>query len=86
VSELRLAVDNVSELPIGNLMDLGAMARELGKRLDAGEFGNVMTVVTLVAGNEGLSIHSWGEAPNGYELMGIFETAKLQCFAADADE
>jgi hypothetical protein len=83
---LRLAVDNnVETLPIGNLMDIGGMARELGKRLDAGEFGNVMTVVTLVASENGLSIHSWGQAPNGYELMGIFETAKLQCFAADAD-
>lgn len=83
---LRLVADNVETLPIGNLMDLGGMARELGKRFDAGEFGDVATVVTLVAGAEGLSIHSWGDAPNGYELMGIFECAKLQCFASDEAE
>jgi hypothetical protein len=54
--------------------------------LRAGEFGNVSTVVTLIAGPDGLSIHSWGDAPSGYEMMGIFECAKLQCFAADADD
>jgi hypothetical protein len=86
VTDIRLAVDNgVATLPIGNLMDVGGMARELGKRLDDGEFGEVTTVVTLIATDSGLSIHSWGQAPNGYELMGIFECAKLQCFAADAD-
>lgn len=83
---LKLAVDNnISTLPIGNLLDLGGMARELASRLDAGEFGEVTTVVTLVASADGLSIHSWGHAPSGYELMGMFECAKLQCFAADAD-
>jgi hypothetical protein len=87
MAELHLAVDNnnVSQLPIGNLMDMGAMARELGRRIDSGEFGNALMIVTLVASENGLAIHSWGEAPSGYELMGIFETAKLQCFAADAD-
>lgn len=86
MTDLRLVASNVATLPIGNLMDMGGMARELGRRLDEGQFGKVMTVVTLVAGEDGLSIHSWGEAPNGYELMGIFETAKLQCFAADAGD
>jgi hypothetical protein len=86
---LHLAHDadsNVETLPIGNLRDLGGMAEELGERLRAGEFGNVSTVVTLIAGPDGLSIHSWGDAPSGYEMMGIFECAKLQCFAADADD
>jgi hypothetical protein len=84
---LRLAVDNnVETLPVGNLMDLGGMARDLGRRLDDGEYGNVTSIVTLVASDAGLAIHCWGENPSGYELMGIFEAAKLQAFAAaDAD-
>jgi hypothetical protein len=58
----------------------------LDARLRAGEFGNVSTVVTLIAGPEGLSNSLMGRAPSGYEMMGMFECAKLQCFAADADD
>lgn len=76
--------ENVETLTIGNLMDLGGMARELGRRLDANEFGPVTTIVTLIATPDGIAVHSWGENPSGYGLMGMFECAKLQCFAADA--
>lgn len=86
MTDLRLVSDNVEQIPISHMMDLGGMARSLGDRLDSKEFGNVCSVVTLIAAEDGLSIHSWGQAPNGYELMGIFEAAKLQCFAADAHD
>lgn len=87
MSELRLAVDNsVSTLPVANLKDLGGMARDLGKALDNNEFGNVVTLVTLIVTDDGLSIHSFGECPSGYELMSMFETAKLQCFAEGVSE
>lgn len=83
---LKLVHDasNVEELPIDNLMDLGGVARKLGQRLDEGAFGDVITVVTLICTADGLAIHSWGENPSGYELMGMFESAKLQVFAEDA--
>jgi hypothetical protein len=87
VSNLHLAVDNnVATLPIHNLMDLGDTARELGRRLDAGEYGNVLSVIALIATEDGLNTFTFGHARNGYELMGIFEAAKLQCFASDASE
>lgn len=79
---LKLVHDaNVATIPIANLNDLGGMARDLGERLDGNEFGDVVTIVTLIVTEDGLSIHSFGECPSGYELMGMFETAKLQCFA-----
>lgn len=83
---LRLVHDaeNVEPLGISNLRDLGAMARELGDMFDEGEFGDALTFVALIVTDDGLRIKTSGENPNGYQLMGIFEAAKLQCFAADA--
>jgi hypothetical protein len=61
---LHLAHDadsNVETLPIGNLRDLGGMA-ELSLDSACGQASSATsTVVTLIAGPDGLSIHSWGE-------------------------
>jgi hypothetical protein len=78
--------ENIERLNVGNLMDLGETARELGRRLDDGEYGNVISVVSLIATEDGLATFTWGAPRNGYELMGIFECAKLQCFASTDEE
>jgi hypothetical protein len=84
---LRLVHDaNVESLPVYNVRDMGAMARELGDMFDEGEFGQALTFVALIISDEGLRIKTSGENPNGYQLMGIFEAAKHQCFAADMTE
>jgi hypothetical protein len=84
---IKLAIDNesnVAPLPVYNVMDLGAMSRELGELFDEDAFGNVSSVVTLIVTDEGLRIKCSGENPSGYQLMGIFEAAKLQIFADNA--
>jgi hypothetical protein len=83
---LRLAVDNVSELPVGNLRDIPAELRELANTVERGEAGDVESCIFLVVREGGISIYVRGESCSAYELMGLFEAAKLRVFADDAVE
>jgi hypothetical protein len=82
---LRLVGENVAELPVGNLMDVAAMARRFADDLDAGKWGEVSRVIVIVE-NGGMPILGWGENTSPYELMGMFESAKLRVFADDIIE
>jgi hypothetical protein len=81
---LKLVSDNVSELPVGNLMDIGGMARRFADDLEAGHYGDVLRTVTIVECDGGIILLGWGENTSSYELMGLFEAAKLRVFADDA--
>jgi hypothetical protein len=81
---LKLVSDNVSELPVDNLMDIGDMARRFADDIDAGEYGEVVRTVTVIECDRGLVILGWSENTTSYELMGLFEAAKLRVFADDA--
>jgi hypothetical protein len=84
---LKLISDNTVELPVGNLMDIGGMARRFADDLDATEYGEVERTVVIVQRTDGsLSILGWGENSSAYELMGLFEAAKLRVFADDVIE
>jgi hypothetical protein len=84
---LKLVSDNTVELPVGNLMDIGGMARRFAEDMDAGEYGDVFRTVVIVQREDGaLHILGWGENTCAYELMGLFEAAKLRVFADDAIE
>lgn len=85
---MKLVIDNdtVATLPIGNLMDIGGMARRFADQLDAGEYGEVVRTLTVVETDTGLVILGWGENVTAYEMMGIFEAAKLRVFADDVIE
>jgi hypothetical protein len=84
---LKLVSDNVSELPVGNLMDIGGMARRFADDLDAGEYGDVLRTIVVAQRDDGaLVILGWGENTSAYELMGLFEAAKLRVFADDVIE
>lgn len=84
---LKLVSDNVTELPVGNLMDIGGMARRYADDIDRGEYGDVERAVVITQLSDGsLNIMGWGENTNAYELMGLFEAAKLRVFADDAIE
>lgn len=79
---MKLVVDNVSELPIRNLSDIGGMARGFADDLDKGEWGDLHRAVVILQGEDGsLVLLGWGENSGPHELMGIFEAAKLQVFA-----
>lgn len=80
---IKLAVDNVSQLPVANLKDIADMARRFADAIDAGEHGEVDRVVCLVQNEDGISIFGWGENTTAYELMGLFEAGKLRVFAED---
>lgn len=80
---VTLAYDNVTELPRGNLRDVADMAHRFADRVDAGELGEVNRAVCIVENENGLVLLGWGEGTTAYELMGLFEAAKLRVFADD---
>ena len=83
---IQLAVDTdsyVSQLPVGNLMDIGGMLRRMADMVDAGDYGEVISMITLAIRPDGMTICPHGEAMSHYELMGLFEAAKLRVFADD---
>lgn len=79
---LRLVSDNVTEIPVGNLMDIADMARRYASDLEYGEVERTVVITQLADGS--LNILGWGENTTAYELMGLFEAAKLRVFADDA--
>ena len=85
---IRLVSDNtnVEELPVGNLRDVAGMARRFGDAIDKGEWGQVDRVVCILENENGISLLGWGENTTAYELMGMFEAAKLRVFAEDLSE
>ena len=82
---LRLVSDNVSELPIVNLQDFAANLRLLAETVEAGK-AEARSAIIVVVREDGLAIHVTGEACSNYELMGLFEAAKLRVFADDMIE
>ena len=85
---LGLVVDNsnVTELPVGNLMNLADMARRFADGIEAGEFGHTTRAIVVVETETGLAMMTWGEGATPYEMMGLFEAAKLNVFADHAVE
>jgi hypothetical protein len=71
---LRLVSDN--EEPDNT--NLPAMLRQYAKDIESGEFGDVTMGVLLLETGDILHL---GEEISAYELMGLFEAAKLQAFA-----
>jgi hypothetical protein len=84
---VKIAVDNtVSELPIYNFKDIAACARKWADQLEAGEHGQPFRVIVVAQSDEGIAISGWGENTSAFELMGLFEAAKLRVFADDLTE
>jgi hypothetical protein len=83
---LKLVSDNTVELPIVNVADVAANLRLLADTIERGDLTDVRTCIFVLVTDEGLSIHVKGENCSPYELMGLFEAAKLRVFADDAIE
>lgn len=76
--------ENVSNIPVGNLLDIGGMARRFADEVDAGRHGQVSRVILMVEDEDGIRVLGWGARDaTPYELMGLFEAAKLRVFADD---
>jgi hypothetical protein len=71
---LRLVSDN--EEPDNT--NLPAMLRQYAKEIESGEFGEVSMGILLLETGDILHL---GEEVGAYEIMGLFEAAKLQAFA-----
>jgi hypothetical protein len=85
MSDLRVVVDNtVSELDVYNFQDIADCARRYADQLEASEQGDPFRCIVIAQTDEGLAISVWGENTTAYELMGLFEAAKLRVFADDA--
>jgi hypothetical protein len=80
---LRIVSDNTVELPVGNLQDIAGMAHRFADDVEAGDYAGITRSVTIVECDRGLVLLGWGENTNSYELMGLFEAAKLRVFADD---
>jgi hypothetical protein len=80
---LRLVSDNPdpSGPDYGNIPE---MLRQYAAEIEAGQYGEPLSVVMVVERDEDLLILGCGEDPSPYELMGLFEAAKLQAFADHA--
>jgi hypothetical protein len=86
---MKLVVDNdsnVEPLPVGNLMDIAGMARIFAEDIDTGKWGDATRALVIIQNDTGLTVLGWGENTSAYEMMGIFEAAKLRVFADDAIE
>lgn len=82
---LKLVSDNTVELPVANVGDIAAELRALGDAIESGEHEATSAIIVTVR-NGGLTIFVRGENCSPYELMGLFEAAKLRVFADDAIE
>lgn len=83
---MKLVVDNsnVETIPVGNLLDVSGMARGFADEVDDGQHGQVNRVILIVEHEDGIKLLGWGERDcTPYELMGLFEAAKLRVFADD---
>jgi hypothetical protein len=77
---LRLVSDNAN--PTGpDYGDIPAMLRQYANEIEAGQYGEVISAVIVLELEEDISILGCGEDPTPYELMGVFEAAKLKIFA-----
>jgi hypothetical protein len=88
---LRLAHDadaNVEKLEVYNFQDIAGCARRFADQLEAGGQGEPTRVIVVVDLPEGIAMACWGENANGFETVGILESAKIRAYQVylDGDE
>jgi hypothetical protein len=84
---VKLIVDNsnIETIPIGNLQDIGDMARRFADQVEANDYGEVTRVMVIVETPDGLSANLWGENANGYEKIGMLASLQMMIFADGED-
>jgi hypothetical protein len=71
--------DNVVQ--IYETCDIATMAREFADDIEAGHFPGATRVLALVQRDGGMTIVSFGEPVEAYEIIGLFEAAKFHAMA-----
>lgn len=81
---VKLVADNtVVPLDVPNYADVPSCLRRLADEVEAGTHGDVFRTIALIEREDGIAIVRLGEITTAYELMGLFEAAKLRVFAED---
>lgn len=80
---MRLVSDNVSELPVSNVMDVGAMARKFADEVEAGVYGEVRRCLVVIDCTDSMHQVQWGESVSMFEALGIFEAAKIVSYQSN---
>lgn len=82
---MKLVIDNtnVETIPVGNLQDIGGMARRFADGVEANDYGEVTRVMVIVETTDGLSASLWGENASSFEKIGMLATLQMMIFADD---
>ena len=82
---LRLVSDNAD--PTGpDYANIVAMLRQYANEIEAGQYGEPIRAIMVMQLEDELLTLGCGEEPTAYELMGMFEAAKLRVFADDLND
>ena len=74
---------NIEKLDVYNFQDIAGCARRFADQLETDEEGpRPSRVVVILDTPEGIALCVWGENANGYEMVGILESAKLRAHEA----
>ena len=68
-----------------NPRDIRGMAIEFAAKLAGGEYGNVTSAAIIFNTEHGLGLMTAGPT-GGYELIGMFEAAKMSVFADSQED
>jgi hypothetical protein len=79
---LRLVSDN-AEPRSPDYANIPEMLRQYAAEIEAGAYGDPICAVLIIERADQLAILGCGEEPTAYEMMGLFEAAKLKAFADD---
>ena len=66
---------NIVPLPVQNLNNVPALARQLADDIEAGEYGNVRRVIVVMDADD-LRTFSWGDIGDAYAGVGLLDAAK----------
>lgn len=67
---------NVVQLPVSNLMDVPVMLRRLADDIEAGNYGTVESVFSIVESETEIALFGHGEARDCFYNIGLLEYAK----------
>lgn len=75
-------------IPIGlsNPRLIPDMARDFAARVEAGEFGEIISTMVVIESTDGIATAFWGETPTRVEIIGLLELAKAQTIAEALEE
>jgi len=72
--------DNAETVEVSIESEIAQAARKFADAVEAGEFGEVLSVYVLIDTEENLFTEQWGDELSRYEALGLLEFAKMMPF------